>query len=173
MGNIAFSCPHCDGHLTVDESGAGQGVECPLCKQPLIIPQQPIKQAASPAITERVEKPCKFCGEMILATAVKCKHCGEFLKKKPAPPPMPPSQTAPVQKPQHVETHLAQSIMVMLLCCLPFGLIATIYASQVSGKLQSGDYTGAIHASETANMWSWIGFAVGLIAIPLFFVMSF
>jgi len=31
---------------------------------------------------DRIEKTCPFCSEMILASALKCKHCGEFLNKK-------------------------------------------------------------------------------------------
>lgn len=28
-------------------------------------------------------KPCHFCGEQVLGTAIKCKHCGEFLNQIP------------------------------------------------------------------------------------------
>lgn len=34
-------------------------------------------------------KRCPFCGEVILAIARKCKHCGEFLDRSPPPPPPP------------------------------------------------------------------------------------
>ncbi|MEI7766940.1 MAG: PH domain-containing protein [Phycisphaerae bacterium] len=33
----------------------------------------------TPAVTASVSKPCPLCGEMIMATAKKCKHCGEYL----------------------------------------------------------------------------------------------
>jgi hypothetical protein len=37
--DICFNCPHCDQHLTVDESGAGMTVNCPSCNQPIEIPR--------------------------------------------------------------------------------------------------------------------------------------
>ncbi len=36
---------------------------------------------AKPKPSDRV--PCRYCGEAILATARKCKHCGEFLDEPP------------------------------------------------------------------------------------------
>lgn len=29
-------------------------------------------------------KNCPYCGEEILAVAIKCKHCGEFLTEQPS-----------------------------------------------------------------------------------------
>jgi len=40
----------------------------------------PVSAAAEPT------KRCPFCGEVILAVARKCKHCGEFLDRAPADP---------------------------------------------------------------------------------------
>jgi hypothetical protein len=30
-------------------------------------------------------KNCPYCGEEVLAVAIKCKHCGEFLDDRPIP----------------------------------------------------------------------------------------
>ena len=36
--------------------------------------------------TDSKIKHCSFCGEEILVSAVKCKHCGEFLDGRPSSP---------------------------------------------------------------------------------------
>lgn len=54
--------------------------------------------------------------------------------------------------------YLAASIVVTLLCCWVFGIVAIIYAAQVDSKWASGDYRGAESASATAKMWCWLSF---------------
>ncbi|HYM62367.1 MAG TPA: CD225/dispanin family protein [Thermoanaerobaculia bacterium] len=63
-----------------------------------------------------------------------------------------------------VPNYLVQSILVTLCCCLPFGVVAVVYAAQVNAKLQAGDLAGARDASDKAKMWSWIGFGLGLLS---------
>ena len=38
--DVNFACTGCGQNLAVDESGVGQTVECPACKQPLIVPRK-------------------------------------------------------------------------------------------------------------------------------------
>ncbi len=38
MANFSFNCPFCNIELEIDESGAGQEIECPGCNELLIIP---------------------------------------------------------------------------------------------------------------------------------------
>ncbi|MDB6112163.1 MAG: Interferon-induced transrane protein [Pedosphaera sp.] len=85
-----------------------------------------------------------------------------------APPPMAPGRIAPMSAPPSgvpatVPNYLVQAILCTLCCCLPFGIVAIVYAAQVNGKLQAGDYAGAVEASRKAKMWCWIAFGVGLV----------
>ncbi|NIM07517.1 MAG: CD225/dispanin family protein [Armatimonadetes bacterium] len=61
-----------------------------------------------------------------------------------------------------VPNYLVQAILVTLFCCLPFGIVAIVYAAQVNGKLSGGDIDGAMESSRKAKIWSWISFGVGL-----------
>ena len=38
MAEFSFNCPFCNLELSIDESGIGQEIECPGCKEVLIIP---------------------------------------------------------------------------------------------------------------------------------------
>lgn len=57
----AKQCPHCQAKI--EEAGPNSG-------------EQPVGQAVP---QDQPTKPCPYCAETILAAALKCKHCGEFL----------------------------------------------------------------------------------------------
>lgn len=38
MADIKFACPHCNQHITCDELWAGHQLNCPSCKNPLMVP---------------------------------------------------------------------------------------------------------------------------------------
>lgn len=64
-------------------------------------------------------------------------------------------------------SYLGWSIAMTLICCLPAGIVAIIYASQVNDKYHYGDYDGAVKASERAQLWIIISFILGLLANTL------
>ena len=64
--------------------------------------------------------------------------------------------------PQQPKNWLAESILVTLFCCLPFGIAGIVNAAQVSSKFAAGDYDGALRASQEAGKWTKIGFWVGI-----------
>jgi hypothetical protein len=84
-----------------------------------------------------------------------------------APPAMPPTPTpsAPTFQPrQHVPSYLVPAIFSTICCCLPFGIVAIVFAAQVNTKLQAGDMQGALEASRKAQTWFWLAVAFGLIS---------
>ena len=65
--------------------------------------------------------------------------------------------------PPKVPNYLVQAILVTLFCCVPFGIVAIVYAAQVNGKVALGDLEGAWRTSRSAKNWAWISFGVGLV----------
>lgn len=61
-----------------------------------------------------------------------------------------------------VPNYLVQAILVTLFCCMPTGVAAIIYSSQVNSKLAIGDWHGAEEASAKARLWCWISFWAGV-----------
>ena len=74
--------------------------------------------------------------------------------------------------PPQIPTYLWQSIVVTILCCLPLGIPAIIYASQVNTKLVQGDIEGAKETSRKARTWCWIAFGVG-IGLQLIWIVTY
>ncbi len=113
----------------------------------------------SPSGGER--RPCPECGEMIVAGAAKCRFCGAVFDARLR-------TGATFGRFQYVPNYLAQAILVTLFCCLPFGIVSIVFASQVNGKAQAGDTRGAIDASNSAKTWCWASFGCGLAAAVLY-----
>ena len=75
----------------------------------------------------------------------------------------------PQQPVQNVPNYLVQSILVTLFCCLPIGVAAIVFSSQVNSKLQMGDVQGAMEASKKAKMFCWISVGLGIAGTLLYF----
>jgi hypothetical protein len=86
-----------------------------------------------------------------------------------APPPLAMASVppAPAAVRPDVPSHLVPAILVTILCCLPLGIPAIVYASQVGGKLAAGDQAGAAEASRKASLWCWIAAGAGLVGSAL------
>lgn len=67
---------------------------------------------------------------------------------------------------------LIESILVTLFCCLPFGIVGIVFASQVESKYNEGDKEGAQEMSRKAGQWTKTGFITGLIFISVYLLYS-
>ena len=110
---------------------------------------------------------CSSCGNELVSEVKFCSECGastsagpiESLRERPQPTPRPggsvhaPSVRSRGGRRPYVNSHLTKAIITTLLCCLPLGVIAIVYASSVEAKVSAGDLIGARIASRKANDW--------------------
>ena len=66
------------------------------------------------------------------------------------------------------KTWMAESILVTIFCCLPFGIAGIVFAAKVSSLYAAGRYEEAEAASKNAGKWTKIGFFVGIVVIILY-----
>lgn len=113
---IKFRCSRCTQKIGVPEQHVGKKVKCPTCSTANVVPdlevEVPVVEIAEPiedrkdnadvydlldeleesefgegsAGQEQTTTECYYCGETIVATARKCKHCGEFFNSSPVEP---------------------------------------------------------------------------------------
>lgn len=60
------------------------------------------------------------------------------------------------------DNYLAWAIIVTILCCVPFGIVAIVKAASVNGLWNSGNYEQAYRASASAKKWVIITAIVGV-----------
>jgi uncharacterized membrane protein YvbJ len=106
---------------------------------------------------------CPQCGANNADTAAVCMQCGRNLQLSAPSPLNIPGVVQPPAAP--IENYLVFAILATVLCCLPAGIVAIIYAAQVNSKAQMGDLVGAKATSDNAKMWCWISFGLGLAVI--------
>lgn len=80
------------------------------------------------------------------------------------PTPANPPLAAPAEP---IQDYLAFAILTTLFCCLPFGIIAIVYAAKVGPLKSAGDLAGALAMSKKAKRWTWWAFGLGLAVIVL------
>lgn len=98
---------------------------------------------------------CPACGAFNNDRAIQCEECGMDFSPNFGEMEM---HREPIQIPNY----LVQSILVTICCCMPFGIVAIVFAAQVNGLIERGDYAAAQDKSRLANRWCWISFGTGL-----------
>lgn len=88
----------------------------------------------------------------------------------PGPAPAPAYAMGGAQPP--VPNYLWQSIAVTVCCCLPLGVAAIVFATQVNSKMGVGDVPGAMEASRKARLFCWLAFGLGLVSNIIFVILG-
>ncbi len=82
----------------------------------------------------------------------------------------PPPTSPPPPPPPGVKNYMIPAILVTVLCFVPTGIAAIVYAAKVNPALQLGDFAEARRASARAKMLCWISLAVGIAFLLLIFI---
>ena len=91
------------------------------------------------------------------------------LNETPIPPPPAATPGIPVPPAPGIPAtpcpgnNLAIAIISTVLCCLPTGIVAIVYASKVNGLHYSGKTTEAADAAKSAMIWSIVSIVLGLL----------
>lgn len=105
---------------------------------------------------------CKKCGTELPDGSKFCTICGCNQETD-----SPSSRQSYVKRP---DNYLWLSILVTILCCMPFGIIGIIYSSKVDSNWDSGNTDEAIKYSSKAKSWSLWGIGLMITAWILYFV---
>ena len=135
---------------------------------------------------------CQRCGYDVPPGAAVCQNCGSAVAapnypppgqqvgypppgQQPGYPPPPPGQQ-PGYPPQgqyrnyqqmnyrgNVNSYIPQAILLMIFCCLPFGIVSLVYSCRVNSLLERNDYEGAKHASLMSRIWAWVALGSGFV----------
>lgn len=92
-----------------------------------------------------------------------------FLAGTTSTPPSAPYAMPLMEKPP--KNWLIESILVTLLCCLPFGIVGIIHATKVETLWNTGQRDAAIKAANDAAKWVKIGFFIGIAVYVIYGVM--
>ena len=84
------------------------------------------------------------------------------------PPGAPMGGAAPGPKP---DNYLVWAILSTLFCCLPLGIASIVFAAQVDGKYNSGDYAGARESWEKAKKFATWGAIAGVVVAVLYLIL--
>jgi hypothetical protein len=111
----------------------------------------------------------------------------------PTPPPPPPEAVEPYAPPQYqaptpappapyaapypqpgsdIPDYLIASIVVTLLCCVPGGIAAIIYANKANTAKRMGDLAAARQAAAQAKTWIILSVVLGLVVSVGYFVVA-
>ena len=82
-----------------------------------------------------------------------------------------PYQQQPANGGYPPKSWMVESILVLIFCCLPFGIVGVVYASKVSGLYAAGRYAEAEQASRDAGKWTKLGFFIGLVVVVLYVIL--
>ena len=81
--------------------------------------------------------------------------------------PPPSSSSAPATVPNNMVIAIVATVVSVIGCCLPHGVVSLIFAMQVNKKAAAGDMDGAANAAKQAKLFAWISIGLGFVGLVL------
>ena len=69
--------------------------------------------------------------------------------------------------------YLVLSIISLVCCCPPFGIVGIVYAAKINNAMNTGGYTEAEKCARLAKIWIIVAFVVGFFAQLIFGVLTY
>lgn len=88
---------------------------------------------------------------------------------QPWTPPPPPGGAPPNN---NLVLAIIATVVSVIFCCIPHGVVSLIFATQVNKKAAAGDMGGALNAARQAKMWGFISIALAVIGLIVAFVLG-
>lgn len=85
----------------------------------------------------------------------------------------PAGGAAPANVPNNMVIAIIATVLSLIFCCLPHGIISLIYALQVNKKAAAGDVGGAEAAAKAARTWGMISIIVAVIWFVIALILNF
>ncbi len=74
----------------------------------------------------------------------------------------PADEDAPAYPGPPPRDNMPWAVLTTLLCCLPFGIVSIVFASQVRPRWAAGEYVAAVESATRSRRWAWWGLFVGV-----------
>ena len=151
--SISVNCDVCGKTLKAPDSNAGKKAKCPQCGSIVTIPEpiydaeeaggnEPHDDGSAPSDADPFvgigsfdsqsvsvddeRKPCPMCGEMIVATAAKCRFCNEIFD---------PKLKRRSKKGGELDADLSAADWIVAIVCYPVGcIVGIVYMIQGKSK---------------------------------------
>ena len=68
------------------------------------------------------------------------------------------------------DNFLVWSILSTVLCCLPLGIVAIVYANKVDPLWYAGKYIESEDAAKKARLWTFVSVGVGVASMIIYAV---
>lgn len=143
-------CPHCGaqqpeaGPVHAEAGAAAESVK-------------PAEDAAQQ--TENSAQQTENTAQQTYDSGYQYQQSGPVYQSEPTPIYQQPVNHEPV----NWVPYLVLSIISTLCCCLPFGIVAIVFAAKINSSVAAGDYEAAEKAAKTAKIWIIVAVAVGVI----------